>query len=204
MKLFVAYMHLLIFLSLTTTLPAVAKYAKTGCNDTCGNNVMIPFPFGIGADCAINQWYIVKCNNVMPHLPAFNHMEVLGVNLENQIVTVSTPRITAGCQNPVGNISQNMSMNLGGSPFFFSKSHNNFVFEGCGTAAIMMDDESVVTGCSTTCVNGRTVLTSPAWERHVGLPSWWIKLIHMTKETGFLTHLFTGMHLLYPYHFYGL
>ncbi|KAL8246531.1 hypothetical protein R6Q59_007747 [Mikania micrantha] len=136
-------------------LRGVAKYAKTGCNDTCGNNVTIPFPFGIGAGCAVNEWYIVECNNSTPYLPAvLNRPEVLGVNLEDQTVTVSTPRITAGCQNPVGNISQTMSTNLGGSPFFFSKSHNHFVFEGCGTAAITIEDESMVTGCSTTCVNG--------------------------------------------------
>ncbi|KAL8193855.1 hypothetical protein R6Q57_026097 [Mikania cordata] len=151
MKLF---LYLIILLSLTATSTAVANYAKKGCNDTCGNNVTIPFPFGIGANCAVNEWYIVECSNSTPYLPAvLDRPEVLGVNLKNQTVTVSTPRITAGCQNPVGNISQTMSTNLGGSPFFFSKSHNNFVFQGCGTAAIMMDDESVVTGCSTTCVN---------------------------------------------------
>ncbi|KAL8246540.1 hypothetical protein R6Q59_007756 [Mikania micrantha] len=152
MKLF---LYLIIIFSLTATSPAIAKLAKTWCSDTCGNNVTIPFPFGIGAGCAVNQWYIVECNNSTPYLPAvLNRPEVLGVNLEDQTVTVSTPRITAGCQNPVGNISQTMSTNLGGSPFFFSKSHNQFVFEGCGTAAITMDDVSVVTGCSTTCVNG--------------------------------------------------
>ncbi|KAD7478301.1 hypothetical protein E3N88_01437 [Mikania micrantha] len=149
------FMYLIIIYSLTATSPVVAKYAKTGCNDTCGNNVTIPFPFGIGAGCAVNEWYIVECNNSTPYLPAvLNRPEVLGVNLEDQTVTVSTPRITAGCQNPVGNISQTMSTNLGGSPFFFSKSHNHFVFEGCGTAAITIEDESMVTGCSTTCVNG--------------------------------------------------
>ncbi|KAD7478303.1 hypothetical protein E3N88_01439 [Mikania micrantha] len=147
MKLF---MYLTILFSLTATSPVVADYAKKGCSDTCGNNVTIPFPFGINANCAINEWYIVECNNSTPYLPAVvNRPEVLGVNLEDQTITVSTPRITAGCQNPVGNISQNMSMNLGGSPFFFSKSHNKFVFEGCGAAAIMMDDESVVTGNAT-------------------------------------------------------
>ncbi|KAD7478346.1 hypothetical protein E3N88_01482 [Mikania micrantha] len=147
--------YLIILLSFTATSPAVAKYAKTGCPVTCGNNVTIPFPFGIGANCAINQWYIVDCKNAMPYLSAFNHTEVLGVNLEDQTVTVSTPRIT-GCQNLVQNNSHTMSMNLTGSPFLFSISGNKFVFEGCGTATMTTDDGSVVTRCSTTCLNNVT------------------------------------------------
>ncbi|KAL8246542.1 hypothetical protein R6Q59_007758 [Mikania micrantha] len=147
--------YLIILLSFTATSPAVAKYAKTGCPVTCGNNVTIPFPFGIGANCAINHWYIVDCNNAMPYLSVFNHTEVLGVNLRDQTVTVSTPKVS-GCLNPVRNSSQTMSMNLYGSPFIFSKPRNKFVFEGCGTATMTTDDESVVTGCSTTCLNNVT------------------------------------------------
>ncbi|KAJ0660299.1 putative protein kinase RLK-Pelle-WAK family [Helianthus annuus] len=126
----------------------IAKYAKTGCSDKCGN-VTIPFPFGIGADCFINQWYRVDCNSSKPYLPALNHLEVLGVNLENLTVTVSTPRIT-DCQNPVRHSNEIMGVNLGSSPFLFSKFHNKFVFEGCGTAA-MIDNERVLTACSTAC-----------------------------------------------------
>ncbi|KAJ0840053.1 putative wall-associated receptor kinase [Helianthus annuus] len=145
MKLFQTYLHLLIFLSFSATSTAIPKYAKTGCNDTCGN-VMIPYPFGIGADCSVNKWYIVDCNSSTPYLPALNHLEVLGVNLKNLTVTVSSPRIT-DCQNSVWN---NNGVDLGGSPFLFSKRHNKFVFEGCGIA-VMMDNGSVVTGCSTAC-----------------------------------------------------
>ncbi|KAD7478327.1 hypothetical protein E3N88_01463 [Mikania micrantha] len=127
-----------------------SKYAKTGCNDTCGN-VRIPYPLGIGAACSANEWYIVDCNHSTPHLSALNNLEVLSVNLENQTVTVGTPMIT-NCQNPLRNSSEIMGIDLGRSPFLFSKSHNKFVFEGsCGTAVLMMDDGSVVTGFSTTC-----------------------------------------------------
>ncbi|KAL8246562.1 hypothetical protein R6Q59_007778 [Mikania micrantha] len=134
----------------STVLEETSKYAKTGCNDTCGN-VRIPYPLGIGAACSANEWYIVDCNHSTPHLSALNNLEVLSVNLENQTVTVGTPMIT-NCQNPLRNSSEIMGIDLGRSPFLFSKSHNKFVFEGsCGTAVLMMDDGSVVTGFSTTC-----------------------------------------------------
>ncbi|KAJ0853548.1 putative wall-associated receptor kinase, galacturonan-binding domain-containing protein [Helianthus annuus] len=73
MKLFI-----LLFLSLT---PAIAKYVKTGCSDKCGN-VRIPYPFGIGAECSVNQWYTVDCKNSSPYLSKLNHLEVLGISLK--------------------------------------------------------------------------------------------------------------------------
>ncbi|XP_076900503.1 wall-associated receptor kinase-like 1 [Bidens hawaiensis] len=158
MKLFKAY-HFLIFLSITSTYVASQKFTKTGCNDTCGN-VMIPYPFGIGADCSVNQWYNVDCNSSRPSLPALNHLEVLSVNLVNQTVTVSTPRITDSirpCTDCKNNSSEIMGVDLSGRPFLFSKQDNTFVYEGCGTATLM-DNGSVLTGCSTACGLNVTVL----------------------------------------------
>ncbi|KAL8193893.1 hypothetical protein R6Q57_026135 [Mikania cordata] len=149
MKLLQAY-HLLmiIFLSLATTSLAVPKYSKPGCNDTCGN-IRIPYPFGIGEDCSVNPWYNVDCISSKPYLSAaLKHLEVLSVNLEDQTVAVNMPKIS-DCQNS----SQVMSIDLGRSPFLYSKFHNNFVLEGCGNA-VMMGHGSLLTGCSTSCANG--------------------------------------------------
>ncbi|KAD7478300.1 hypothetical protein E3N88_01436 [Mikania micrantha] len=149
MKLFQAY-KLLIFLSLTS--PAVSKYAKTGCKDTCGN-VTIPYPFGIGADCSINPWYTIDCNSTTPYLTALDHLELLRVDLDNQTVIVSTHTTTiSNCQSPVQNSSQITSINLHNTPFLFCSYHNRFVFDGCGNA-VMINNGSVLTGCSTTCRN---------------------------------------------------
>ncbi|KAL9995444.1 putative protein kinase RLK-Pelle-WAK family [Helianthus debilis subsp. tardiflorus] len=149
MKLFHPHPYLLIFLSITSV--SVSKFAKTGCNDTCGNNVTIPYPFGIGTDCSANQWYIVECKSSTPYLSALNHLEFLGVDLNNQTVIVSTPRIS-DCQNPVQKMSQIMSIDLHGSPFLFCSYNNRFLFNGCGNA-VMMENGSVLTGCSTSCLN---------------------------------------------------
>ncbi|KAJ0917969.1 putative wall-associated receptor kinase [Helianthus annuus] len=151
MKLFQAYLLLLLFISLTTP-PALAKHAKPGCIDMCGN-VIIPYPFGIGTGCSINPWYMVDCKNSTPYLSVLKQLEVLQVDLEYQTVTVNTPTMISYCQNPVRNSSHTMSIDLGGSPFWFSKSHNKFVFEGYGVAVMMMDGGSMVTGCSTASLN---------------------------------------------------
>nr|GEU73138.1 wall-associated receptor kinase-like 8 [Tanacetum cinerariifolium] len=126
------------------------KYAKPGCKDTCGN-VMIPYPFGIGAKCSVNEWYTVECNSAKPYLSALNHLEVLRVDLEIQIVTVNMQKFS-DCSQVI-----NSSVDLGRSLFLYSKTHNKFVYEGyCGNAVMMDDDGSALTGCSTTCNNDTT------------------------------------------------
>ncbi|KAL7613047.1 hypothetical protein Lser_V15G06664 [Lactuca serriola] len=119
--------HIVISILLTAASTEALDYAKTGCKDT-GGAIQIPFPFGIGPNCSVNEW------------------------LKEQIVTVKVPTIT-GCQNPLQNNTDLIpSVDLGESPFLFSKTHNIFIVEGCGHAAIL-DDQNHFTGCSTTCLN---------------------------------------------------
>ncbi|KAI7740544.1 hypothetical protein M8C21_019014 [Ambrosia artemisiifolia] len=124
------------------------NYAKTGCNDTCGD-VRIPYPFGIGAECSINRWYIVDCNSSKPYLPALNHVEVLKIYTDNQTVIVGTHK-KSSCQKPVQNSSETMSIDLGKSPFLFLKGKNKLVFEGCGTA-YLMENGNVLAACPASC-----------------------------------------------------
>ncbi|GJU47082.1 wall-associated receptor kinase-like protein 8 [Tanacetum coccineum] len=52
------------------------------------------------------------------------------------------------------------SVDLGRSPFLYSKTHNKLIYEGyCGNAVMMDDDGSALTGCSTTCNNDTTNTT---------------------------------------------
>ncbi|XP_076890857.1 wall-associated receptor kinase-like 9 [Bidens hawaiensis] len=151
MKLFQAY-HLLVLFSLTATTIAVGvpSYAKSGCSDMCGK-VRIPYPFGIGVSCSLNRWFIMDCNSSTPYLYALSDLQVLRVNLENQTVTVDMAYHE--CLNPVGNISQIMSIDLASSPFLFSKSHNKFVFKGCGNAVMIDHGSHVLSECSSNCQN---------------------------------------------------
>nr|GEV10737.1 wall-associated kinase family protein [Tanacetum cinerariifolium] len=80
---------------------AAPVYAKPGCDDMCGN-VRIPFPFGIGANCSVNGWYVVNCNSSIPYLSALDNLEVLSVDLGNQTVTVNMQKISnCRCGNAV-------------------------------------------------------------------------------------------------------
>ncbi|KAI3747331.1 hypothetical protein L6452_09785 [Arctium lappa] len=149
--------YLLILILLTTSLAkADLDSAKPGCNNSCGY-VSIPYPFGIGANCSINKWYAVDCNSSIPYLSAFsNQLEVLSVNLDDQVVTVNISKIS-DCQiNPPHNNNHIQSVDLGESPFLFSKSHNVFIVKGCGNAVIR-EDGIMVTGCSTSCSNDTTI-----------------------------------------------
>ncbi|PWA67653.1 wall-associated kinase family protein [Artemisia annua] len=138
------------FLSVTET-AAAPKYTKRGCKDTCGN-VTIPYPFGIGAKCSVNEWYTVDCNSSKPYLSALNHLELLRIDLENQIVSVNMQKFSDCSQT-------SKSVDLGSSPFLYSL-YNKLVYEGhCGHAFMMDNHGSVLTGCSTTCNNNDTTTT---------------------------------------------
>ncbi|KAJ0464557.1 putative wall-associated receptor kinase, galacturonan-binding domain-containing protein [Helianthus annuus] len=110
-------LYVLILISIAKSSAEYPNYAKKGCNDTCGG-VMIPYPFGIGANCSVNKWYAIDCNSSTPYLSAFNHMEVVNVRLEEQTITVNVSVISR-CRNSVGNSNHIPSIDLGESPFLF-------------------------------------------------------------------------------------
>ncbi|KAI3781136.1 hypothetical protein L2E82_11137 [Cichorium intybus] len=146
-------LYLVILISLASAATSQPIYARPGCKDTCGG-VRIPYPFGIGTECYINEWYAVDCNSSVPYLPAINNLRLLSLNLENQTVAVNVS-MNSDCLNPVRNNTQILSVDLGASPFLFSREDNKFTVEGCGNAVIL-EQGNLVTGCSTICQNQTT------------------------------------------------
>ncbi|PWA69208.1 vascular endothelial growth factor receptor 2 (VEGFR2) [Artemisia annua] len=132
---------LVIFLSLTTTSIGYSNYAKPGCNDRCGN-VRIPYPFGIGANCSVNEWYVVECNSSTPYLSALNHhLEVLGVDLENQTIVVNMPKFTE--------CFQTKKVDLGKSPFLLLESYNKVMDDSVALLWTLSDrDKDQVSCCN--------------------------------------------------------
>ncbi|KAJ9541273.1 hypothetical protein OSB04_027779 [Centaurea solstitialis] len=149
MKLFKVFHWLILILFTTSSAKAQLDSAKPGCKESCGG-VGIPYPFGIGPNCSVNKWYAVDCNSSVPYLSVFgNQLELLDVSLDDQVVTVNISKIS-DCQ-----INHVQSVDLNGSPFVFSNSHNVFIAEGCGNV-VLRENGSVVTGCSASCPNDTT------------------------------------------------
>nr|XP_043638448.1 wall-associated receptor kinase-like 6 [Erigeron canadensis] len=150
---------LVLISSIVVTSSASPHIAKQDCSDRCGN-VSIPFPFGIGLNCACNVWYAINClNSSKPYLaaPTLNRLEVLSIDLVNRTVTVNSPTSVSDCQYPrppgLNSSSPQMkSVDLERSPFMFSGSRNKLVLEGCGNT-VFWENGNPLCGCSTVCRN---------------------------------------------------
>ena len=79
-------MRITFLLLLTYELAEAASppIAKPNCTSSCGNVTKIPYPFGIGPECYMNQWFEIVCNGSDSSRKAFLpsiDMEVLEINM---------------------------------------------------------------------------------------------------------------------------
>ncbi|KAL3715488.1 hypothetical protein ACJRO7_007252 [Eucalyptus globulus] len=150
---------LLVFLTMQAS-GAAAGLARPNCVETCGN-VNIPFPFGIGAECFLDPWYEIVCQNGSVPILYKIGLQVLNISLPSYyypsvdgMISVSLPLISSnascwdeGLGGPV---------NFEGSQFIFSQRWNVFTSIGCNTLATVNSTESVVVGCRSKCAGNST------------------------------------------------
>ncbi|KAK1581136.1 hypothetical protein Q3G72_003444 [Acer saccharum] len=138
----------IILLVLLLPVKAWAQAAAANCTSTCGN-VTIPFPFGIGDDCSLDNRLTVDCNHSKPYLGSINNLELLDISIDGSM------RINYPVYNRCGAVDDTFGIKLlkkYTTPFIFSPNRNNFVGIGnCGNFSLRYEDGSVITSCSTTC-----------------------------------------------------
>ena len=135
-----------------------ADLANESCKANCAN-VEIPYPFGIGAGCYLNDWFAIDCNSSSSKLfLSFNQLEVLNFSLLQGTIHVKLP-IFSTCAGNAGEVS---STNLTGSPFVFSQSTNRYVAVGNNNFVSILNasDRTPIGGCMSSCENETAVTTN--------------------------------------------
>ncbi|XP_030468438.2 wall-associated receptor kinase-like 1 [Syzygium oleosum] len=140
-----------------------APLVKGNCTQTCGG-IAIPFPFGIGTGCFLDEWYKIVCQDgTIPILNKAN-LKVLKISLPdeqggtNGMISVSLPIIFSSNVSCGGNRSF-APVSLKGSQFIFSVSRNVFAAVGCNICALLDDTKSAIIGCQSKCQKQHNIVS---------------------------------------------
>ncbi|KAB5564942.1 hypothetical protein DKX38_004996 [Salix brachista] len=97
------------------TAQSPASLAKPNCTDHCGN-ISIPYPFGIGMDCCMEESFDVECNETSTSPRAF----LRRVDMELVNITLTGGALVKGPVISVESLGQHevLPFNLAGTPFF--------------------------------------------------------------------------------------
>ncbi|KAG6716984.1 hypothetical protein I3842_04G075700 [Carya illinoinensis] len=132
---------LLITCSVLNAFTRASIVINSSCQEDCGN-VSIPYPFGIGNGCYVDDWFEIVCRSLndsyglgfpKPFLKRLNYLEVLEIDIDEARVRVNYP-IFSTCTN-VTNSAKNLELEK--SPFNFSPDKNSFIAMGCNNSALM-------------------------------------------------------------------
>lgn len=135
-------MHLLLQLMSWLTLAWASLETKPGCHLQCGN-ITIPYPFGIGKACSRGAGYNINCNTAYnPPRPFTGNLEVLEIS-RTQVRTKNWIAYTCFAESGAKNSTQEVSIDLTGTPFTFSETANKFTGTGCDTLAYIEGSSGV-------------------------------------------------------------
>lgn len=127
---------------------------RHGCPAKCGD-VDIPFPFGVGEQCAL-PGFKLNCTTVEGVTKPFaGNIEVTNISLANGTATMNTTVISSQCYDPdTGTMKyRNGLLNLTDTPYWISEVDNTVIVIGCNTLAYMMSSTYVI-GCVSKCESG--------------------------------------------------
>lgn len=119
-----------------------SSQVKPGCQDKCGN-VSVPYPFGIGNGCFLNENFNVTCNNDTDNGVILNTCgtPLLEINLSLGEARVQSP-VAKYCNytNIIGYTTDYIVFSVGTS-FKISDTKNKFTSIGCATLAYLTVDK---------------------------------------------------------------
>ncbi|KAL9386494.1 hypothetical protein Peur_019618 [Populus x canadensis] len=145
---------LLMLMFQPATAQAPAGLAKPNCSDRCGN-ISIPYPFGIGKDCYMEESFDVECDETSNPPRAF----LRSIKMELVNITIRRGAVVKGPVISVESLGRQvvLPLNLEGTPF--TPYSNYFIAVGCNTRAALWTkkgtDEHV--GCDSICSNGSSI-----------------------------------------------
>ncbi|TKW01559.1 hypothetical protein SEVIR_8G189100v4 [Setaria viridis] len=142
---------------LAVATPVPSPTLGSRCPKMCGD-VEVPYPFGIGADCARPgyDYFRVDCNHSFnPPRPYTGSLEIISISLDAGEVRVAAP-VSYICYTSSNTFqsSQGFVWKVN-APYLISTARNFFTVIGCNTLAYLQgrDDWSYYTGCITSCEN---------------------------------------------------
>ncbi|XP_031116235.1 putative wall-associated receptor kinase-like 16 [Ipomoea triloba] len=118
-----------------------SSIAKPNCSDRCGN-VMIPFPFGLREECALNSNFSITCNtSYHPPKPFITNTtaEVKDITVKGQL-SVMKP-INKICYNQTGGEVSSFESWPTPPTFYLNQTANKFITVGCDALALLIDYE---------------------------------------------------------------
>ncbi|KAK2988472.1 hypothetical protein RJ640_007041 [Escallonia rubra] len=127
--------------------------AKPHCQKECGD-IIIPYPFGIGAGCYLDKAFEVLCIKIhfFSHLVFLNGSTILHISLDHAVVHAEgQPNVY--CYNQSGeDPTTSASVHLN-QQFSISYTRNKFVAVGCDIFAYILDSGSrnYTSGCASLC-----------------------------------------------------
>ncbi|XP_039170646.1 wall-associated receptor kinase 2 [Eucalyptus grandis] len=134
-----------------------SQTVSPNCQETCGD-VAVPYPFGIGDGCYLNEYFSIHCNVTAASTPkpylwnSTTNIEVLDISLDGELRIYTF--IGTDCYNETGVQQEPRIEAYGVLPAFpFSNTKNKFTAIGCDTVAVIAgsNGNGFSSGCLSVC-----------------------------------------------------